>query len=456
MQSNPGTKTTPSAKRRFQLRFLILAAAIWHVSITLGVFMAGKYQLTPGQIHPSGIGRFASDGLIYQDQVAELCEILKNDGLLAWATWPTQLHVRLYSLPLFVVSRWVGFNILTIEPLNLIYYLAILILVFRLGEAVFDYRASLIAAGIVALWPSFLIHTTQLLRDPLLVLAVLVVIWTIIESLRTDLRWRRGLLMGIAACAAVVVIRIVRQPMWYLMMAAVAGRTVLLLFHAVRARHLAVGAALFVLLLVAAIIVTPRFQPYFHNQQESRIPTPLRQDVDSLPIPEQISARRHGFRLRLKDGKIVPAIDGSRIDPDVNLDDPGAIVRHLPRAVMVGFLAPFPNMWWQTGTQVGANGRLVSGFETLLTYMLECFALFGLWRGRRNPSAWLIFGFTALGIVALGLVVNNVGALYRLRYPFWTLMVILAAGGLELVCTRLSKADRSLDNPATREHTPID
>jgi hypothetical protein len=142
----------------------------------------------------------------------------------------------------------------------------------------------------------------------------------------------------------------------------------------------------------------------------------------------------------MKDGKIIPAIDGSRIDPDVDLGDSGAIVRHLPRAVMVGFFAPFPNMWWQTGTQVGANGRLISGFETLLTYMLECLALMGLWRGRRNLSAWLIFGFTALGMVALGLVVNNVGALYRLRYPFWTLMVILAAGGLELVCTRLSKS----------------
>jgi hypothetical protein len=68
----------------------------------------------------------------------------------------------------------------------------------------------------------------------------------------------------------------------------------------------------------------------------------------------------------------------------------------------------------------------------------------------------LIFGFTALGIVALGLVVNNVGALYRLRYPFWTLMVILAAGGLELVCTRLSKSKIShwIIRPAG--NTPLD
>jgi hypothetical protein len=68
----------------------------------------------------------------------------------------------------------------------------------------------------------------------------------------------------------------------------------------------------------------------------------------------------------------------------------------------------------------------------------------------------LIFGFTALGIVALGLVVNNVGALYRLRYPFWTLMVILAAGGLELLCTRLSKSKTShwIIRPAG--NTPLD
>jgi hypothetical protein len=440
MQSTPVTKTAQSAKRLFQLKFLILAVAIWHVAITLGVFMAGKYQLMPGQLYPTGIGRFASDGVMYQGQVAELCEILKNDGLVAWATWPTQLHVRLYSLPLFVVSRWFSFNILTIEPLNLIYYLTILILVFKLGAAVFDYRTALIAAGIVALWPSFLLHTTQLLRDPLLVLAVLVVIWTITESWRTDLGWRRGVLMGIASCAAIVIIRITRQPMWYLLMAAVGAGTVMLLFHAVRARHVPVGNALLALLMIVAMVVTPRFQPYFQNQQDPRIPTPLTQDVDSLPIQEQISARRAGFRIRVKDGKVVPATDGSKIDTDVKLNSGAAIIRHLPRALMVGFFAPFPNMWWQTGTQVGANGRLRSGFETLLTYMLECLALIGLWRGRRNLSAWFLSGFIALGIVALGLVVDNVGALYRLRYPFWTLMVILAAGGLELVRTRLSKS----------------
>ena len=440
MQSKPSTETAQSGRRFFQLKFLIVAAAIWHVSITLAVFAVGKYQVMPAQFTSSGIGRFASDGMIYQGQVSELCQVLKNEGLLAWATWSTQLHVRLYSLPLLVVSRWFAFNILTIEPLNLIYYLGILILVFKLGQAVFDYRTGLIAAGIVALWPTFLLHTTQLLRDPLLVLSVLVFIWAINEWLRQDLRWRRALWLGLAVCAAVVVIRITRQPMWYLLVAAVAGGTALLLFRMARERRAAAGTLLFGLLVIAAMIITPRFQPFFHNQQDSRIPTPLPDTVDSLPLQEQVSARRAGFGIRLEEGKVVPATDGSKIDADVKLTSGAEIIRHLPRAIMVGLFAPFPNMWWQTGKEVGSGGRLISGFETLLTYMLECLALFGLWRGRRNLSVWFIFGFVALGAVALGLVVNNVGALYRLRYPFWTLMVILAAGGLELVRTRLSKS----------------
>lgn len=442
MQSKPRTNLAPPGKRLFQLKFLILAAAIWHVSVTLAIFVVGKYQMLPAQIYPSGIGRFASDGVMYQGQVAELCQILKNEGLLAWATWPTQLHVRLYSLPLFVVSRWLAFNVLTIEPLNLIYYLAILILIFKLGEAVFDYRTGLIAAAIVGLWPTFLLHTTQLLRDPLLVLSVLVFIWSLTESLRNDLRWRRGLQLGIAAGAAVVVIRIARQPMWYLLLAAVTAAAGLLVLRAIRDRHAAAGAALFMLLIIAVMIVTPRFQPYFHNQQDPRTQRTVPKEVDALPLAEQISARRAGFRLELKDGNIVPGTAGSQIDADVKLNGGADIIRHLPRAILVGLFAPFPNMWWQAGKEVGSGGRLMSGFETLLTYMLECLVLFGLWRGRRSLSVWLIFGFAALGTIALGLVVNNVGALYRLRYPFWTLMVILAAGGLEVVRTRLSKSEK--------------
>jgi phosphoglycerol transferase MdoB-like AlkP superfamily enzyme len=56
-----------------------------------------------------------------------------------------------------------------------------------------------------------------------------------------------------------------------------------------------------------------------------------------------------------------------------------------------------------------------------------------LWRARRELSAWFLVVFIGTGILALGLAVNNVGALYRFRYPFWILMVILGAGGIDLL-----------------------
>jgi hypothetical protein len=72
-------------------------------------------------------------------------------------------------------------------------------------------------------------------------------------------------------------------------------------------------------------------------------------------------------------------------------------------------------------------------------------ALLGWWRQRRNLAAWLLAITIGLGTVALGLVVNNMGAMYRLRYPFWVLMVVLGAGGISFLWERF-KSFKSHNN----------
>jgi len=322
---------------------------------------------------------------------------------------------------------------------NLIYYLAILILVFKIGQGVLDYRSGLIAATIVALWPSFLLHTTQLLRDPLLILSVLVLVWSVVQSLRRELSWRRGLLLGFASVAAIVSIRIVRLPMWYVIVAAVAGAAALLVVRAVQSRHFPRGATAFVLLITVAVAITPKFQPFFHNQQESRISSVVQhEELQKLPLDEQIAMHRDAFKWKLDaDGEAHPAEDGSRIDADVSFHTAGDIIRQVPRAIIVGFFAPFPNLWLRAGKQVGYSGRVIAGIEMLMTYVIEFLALFGLWSARKNLSAWFLVIVIGLGATALGLVVNNMGAMYRLRYPFWVLMVILGAGGVCFLFGRL-------------------
>ena len=61
-------------------------------------------------------------------------------------------------------------------------------------------------------------------------------------------------------------------------------------------------------------------------------------------------------------------------------------------------------------------------------YAVEALALVGLWRGRGRLPVWLLASVAACGVTALGLVFVNVGALYRMRYVFMALLIIVAAG----------------------------
>jgi len=136
------------------------------------------------------------------------------------------------------------------------------------------------------------------------------------------------------------------------------------------------------------------------------------------------------------------------------------IVRFVPRATVIGFLAPFPRMWIQRGT-FGRAGRLLSGAETLAMYFLYLAAFVCVWRHRRQLELWLLFLVATIGTIALGLVVVNAGALYRLRYMFWIMFVIMAAETLvhfTVFRTRPTKSRMSssvVSNDAMNRHSDV-
>ncbi|HEY0346571.1 MAG TPA: hypothetical protein VGC60_00330, partial [Pyrinomonadaceae bacterium] len=182
-------------------------------------------------------------------------------------------------------------------------------------------------------------------------------------------------------------------------------------------------------------------------------PIAQHEELQKLSLDEQIAMHRDAFKWKLgADGEARPAEDGSRIDAEVSFHTAGDIIRQVPRAIIVGVFAPFPNLWLRAGKQVGYSGRVIAGIEMLMTYMIEFLALFGLWSARKNLSAWFLVIVIGLGATALGLVVNNMGAMYRLRYPFWVLMVILGAGGICFLFGRFrnQRLDQ-VDNSSARE-----
>jgi hypothetical protein len=106
-------------------------------------------------------------------------------------------------------------------------------------------------------------------------------------------------------------------------------------------------------------------------------------------------------------------------------------------------------MWFTRGVQVGMIGRLVSGAEMLAIYFLFLLAIVTLVRQRKRPAIWFLFIVTTLGCLALGYVVANISALYRMRYTFFILLLILGVEGIYIVC-KASHGD-SLTEGHTRD-----
>ena len=444
--------------RRVRPWQMILIVATFHLLVTTTVFLVGHFQLMPSQFTTSGVGYFAADGLYYQTEVDLLSEFLANGQFNTWINTQVEYHDKFYSISYLLFRPITKFNILTIEPLNNLYYVLVVLLVFFLADTAFSRRVAFVSAVLVALWPSWLLHTTQPLREPLLAVAVLALFLSICLTLTRTMNWRRGLLFGLIVAMATGVIWIVRLSMWDVVRASTVLAVALLALAQLRERRFLTGNIVTIVLLVIAVAAIPavsrevgRLNPGVVGVQERRpvhkgkvVRGTTASELQEATIWDRISERRKGY-LGTTDREVVP---GSTIDIDREFHSLGDIVRFLPRAFVVGAFAPFPNMWFSPGMEVGFSGRILSGFETLVAYVLELLALVGLWNSRDKLVSWFIAAILALGAIGLGLIVANIGSLYRFRYPFWILLVPLGIfGGSQVWISYASRTRQPRQQP---------
>lgn len=408
---------------------LLVAAACLHVAVVAAINLIGHYRLMPRTFDEHGLGiSFAIDSEEYRLFALRLVRVLSNEGVASWLANNSPFHIKLYSLCFYVLRPLTGETTLSLEPLNLFYYLLILTLVFRLGGEVFERRVGLVAATVVALWPSFLLHTTQLLRDPLFIAMMLALVLVNVTWLTRVHSIYRALLAGALGGAAVTLVWLIRSDMWEVMLAVTLLSICLLVARMFYEKRLYSGNAAGALLLLAVLCLIPKVigRPRLPVNYESPVAMERARLGQATRVTGPV-ARISGLRKRFS---LMYPQAGSNIDTNVQFDGVSDIALYLPRAVALGLFAPFPRMWFTTGTQVGRAGRLLSGLETLLMYVLEAMAAICLWLERRRLSMWLLLLTALLGVTALSLVVVNISALYRMRYVFWMLLIILGVQGL--------------------------
>jgi hypothetical protein len=110
---------------------------------------------------------------------------------------------------------------------------------------------------------------------------------------------------------------------------------------------------------------------------------------------------------------------------------------YLPRAIQIGFLAPFPDQWVSEGSvATGTMMRRLVSVEMIATYFALLFLPLAMWMFRRKPEFWYVLGFSILLTLVHVYLVPNLGVLYRVRYGFVMAVIGLAVGAAVLRLTR--------------------
>jgi len=414
------------------LKRLLAIAAVWHVAFVLALFFVGRTRLAPQTIDRNGIGiSFAIDTYSYRIEAEEMAALIWRGKFHDWTRYKASFHVKLYSLSFALAGGLVGHNILGAEPLNLLYYLLILALTFFIASEVFEVKIALLASGGVALWPSLVLHTSQLLRDALFIPALLLLVLALLLSVNRNLTWKQGLLVAIPGALGALTVWLCRGDSWEIVIAILIFGAAICFLAQIRQRKFSSGSTIAVVMILLLTTCTPKFIPTY--RQSGRLLIADLQKDEPPPPPWDVARRlallRHKFIVSYP-------LAGSNVDTDVELRGATDVVRYLPRAAMIGFFAPFPRMWVARGEQVGRAGRLIAGAEMILLYVITAAAFLVLINERRRLSLWLLWGIAAGGCIALGFVVMNISTLYRMRYAYFILLIILGMKGLVSVLPR--------------------
>jgi 4-amino-4-deoxy-L-arabinose transferase-like glycosyltransferase len=434
---------------------VLAIAALLHLVLAVALFSAGRAGVAPSLIDRDGImGSFAFDSYDYQRGAIELAQMLRAGNITGWATAAEPPHVKIIAAPFALLGPLFGYGTLSAEPYNLICYLAIVALVFGLGQELGGQRTGVLAAAVVALWPTFLLHTLQLLKDPLFIMAALALLLCAVTSFGRTYGRVVGATASMFSILLVLLLSLVRFSFVLLMIAIALLTLVLLIVRQAKERRLLfwnMAPALAVLLTSMLLL------PFVSNQNIRRTKQfvsdqvgPLKDVADpAVQVPTTVrwltapeangpanTERKHSgkFARRISSMRsrfaAAYANSGSLLDADTEFRNLSDLARYVPRAMEVGLWAPFPSTWISTGKRVGNAGKLLSGVETFVIYGLQLLALAAIVREPRRLSLWFVLAVVIAGVTALAFVIPNVGALYRFRYVFWILLIVAAMVGL--------------------------
>lgn len=289
------------------------------------------------------------------------------------------------------------------------------------------------AAALVAFWPSTLVWSTQLLREPGLLFLLFLTFYLVGQLcwLAPGRVLRAGMLLAGIAVTVLLLAKSRPYAGWIMVGAFVLAAMASFAWRRGQAAFVWGGVAL--VLGVWAGIAGPLWLPvtalpFRPAGAASGFDCPVtREPLAAAPSPlppvsiDALANARRGF---------VRAGGTLRADADVTIETLRALVRQLPEAVAAGLFSPYPWRWFG-GATTGAF-RSLAGIEiAVMVALLPALALGAtrLIRTRSFVAAFMLVDGIVIWLM-VALVVVNEGTLFRLRLQgVLPVMVVAIAGG---------------------------
>lgn len=393
-----------------------------------------------------GSGLLKNDPVYFQQAAILVANNIHEHGWSSWSLWDAQTRTAgnvgilsaLYALfnstdPSFII------------PINALFHATSAYLLLRIGREIWPGRtgnlAGLIAASLFIIFPSALSWYSQPLKDSFVIAGALLILFSLLKLYHP--RNNRHGVTYLLLFAIGIFLTIFVKPYYIKLILVITALIALIVIPWVLWTRKQ-GRYQTALLYIAAIALTLgayKSMPQTANDgmlyenfsaQLSSASQPASQPAivwswQNTPYIPDFIEKYLGTTAKTRVGMILynQSVHATTlVDAEYKPNSIGTTLAYLPRALLVGAFAPFPNTWLQ---KLSLPKLSVIG-ETLIWYIIAPGILLALLY-RRSIQLTITLLFALFFITVFSFVGPNVGTLYRARYAFEFLLILIGIAG---------------------------
>jgi hypothetical protein len=384
-----------------------------HFFLVLTIYLIGHLELFPNKINPQGFSAFASDSYACHDQAIILKDFLYDFKFKDWFQTHSRFHTRIASFSYLIFGSFTRFNILALWPVN---FLLLCLSWFSWKFLIFQLSGNQYPKVYIwLLFPTITLHFTQLLRDPFYITIYITWINAWVYLFKSHVK-SSILKTSIFIITLSPFLYLVRHRFWMLAQLI----SIFCFIYSIFLLWFKKKDFTFIKYVFIIMLCINSYSIYKMINRHLGLATATTSAIDNDLINKPFT---FFYKIAYLRKNFIKSYDQpSNIDSHIQFNSDGDVIKYIPRALQIGLFSPFPSQWFQISGKTGQLGKIISAWEISLMCFVLFITIIKILKNKINNELLICLVVITITTLALGLIVTNGGALYRMRYSTWIII----------------------------------